>query len=56
MAALKLLRQGNVMAPETFVFAPSFSQPVCNVIVRIALTRNTEDKHLLRSCEWRVFQ
>ena len=46
MAALQLLRQGNVMAPETIVVAPGFSQRVCNVIVRAALTRNTKDKHL----------
>ena len=47
MAPLQLLRQGNVMAPETIVAAPGFSQRVCYVIVRVALTRNTEDKHLL---------
>ena len=47
MAALQLLRQGNVMAPETIVVAPGFSQRVCTVIARVALTRNTKDKHLL---------
>ena len=44
------------MAPETVVVAPGFSQRVGNVIVRVALTRDTEDKNLLRSCECRVFQ
>ena len=36
--ALQLLRQDNVMAPDTIVVAPGFSQRDCNVIVRVALT------------------
>ena len=55
MAALQLLRQGNVMSPETIVVAPSFSQHVRNVIVRVALTRNTKYRHLFWSCGCRVF-
>ena len=35
------------MAPETVVVAPGFSQRVGNVIVRVALARNTEDKRLV---------
>ena len=46
----------DVMAPETFIVAPGFSERVCNVAVRAAFTGNTEDKHLLGSCECRVFQ
>ena len=43
-------------SPETIVVAPGFSQRVGNVIVRVALTRDSEDKNLLRSCECCVFQ
>ena len=46
MSALKLLRQSTVMAPETLVVAPGFSQRVCNVIVRVTFSSNAKDKHL----------
>ena len=47
---------GRCQTPETFIVAPGFSQRICNVTVRAAFSSNTKDKHLLGSCECRVFQ